>query len=83
MSSHSDRPCLTPMVKYVGNMHGNEVHGRELLLRLVSHLLKEYTAGTVPDIKALLDGTDIHIVPTMNPDGFTRWPRSKYLISGN
>ena len=65
------RSCLTPMVKYVGNMHGNEVHGREMILRLAKELLEKYSSGA-DDIRDLLDHTDIHLLPTMNPDGFSR-----------
>ncbi|PSN45052.1 hypothetical protein C0J52_04007 [Blattella germanica] len=46
-----------PDVKYVANMHGNE-----------AYLVTSYNSD--PYIKWLLDNTRIHILPSMNPDGF-------------
>lgn len=57
-----------PEFKYVGNMHGNEVVGREVLLALVS-LLSE-NKDNDPRISWLIEHTRIHILPSMNPDGY-------------
>ena len=58
------------MVKYVANMHGDEAVGRELMIALSEYLAKSY--GKNERITNLLDTTEIHIVPTMNPDGFEK-----------
>ncbi|KAM4748863.1 carboxypeptidase M [Rhinophrynus dorsalis] len=57
-----------PEFKYVANMHGDEVVGRELMLHLIEHLVTNYQSD--PEITQMIDKTRIHIMPTMNPDGF-------------
>lgn len=61
---------LTPMVKYVGNMHGDETIGRQLLIYLAQYLLYNYHSNF--EVAQLINSTDIYLMPTMNPDGFER-----------
>ena len=68
-----------PEFKYIANMHGNEVVGKEILLRLIvffCDVLRNEEHEVPSDkfdklkIKWLLYNTDIHIMPSMNPDGW-------------
>ena len=76
----SDQPGVhepgEPEVKYVANMHGNEVTGRETLLHLAQILLEGH--GTDPSLTRLVDSTRIHLLITMNPDGYSRARKGDY-----
>ena len=61
------RKLLKPQVKLTANMHGDEMVGRELLLSLARALCEQY--GYDPDITKLLRTVEIHLVPSLNPDG--------------
>lgn len=67
-SSPNEHVLLRPEVKYIGNMHGNEVVGLEVLLYLIEHLLTSNDSQVID----LMTRTRIWIMPSMNPDGLAR-----------
>lgn len=68
----TDKPYETepgePMFKYIANMHGNEVIGRQVLIYLIAYLLENY--GRNERVTKLINSTNIFIMPSLNPDGF-------------
>ena len=56
-----------PEVRYIAAMHGDEVVGKEMCVNLIHLLTDGY--GSDPRVTALVDSTEIWILPSMNPDG--------------
>ncbi|XP_078269697.1 carboxypeptidase X (M14 family), member 2 [Rhinoraja longicauda] len=71
----SDNPGVhevgEPEFHYSSGAHGNEVLGRELILLLMQFICQAYLAGN-PRIKHLVEETRIHLVPSINPDGYEK-----------
>jgi hypothetical protein len=56
-----------PKVFYTSTMHGDELAGYVLMLRLADYLLKNYSLDS--QVKNLVDNLEIWINPLANPDG--------------
>ena len=59
-----------PEVFYSSSMHGDEIGGFVLMLRLADYLLKNYNINS--RVKNLVDNLEIWINPLSNPDGTYR-----------
>jgi hypothetical protein len=56
-----------PEFSYSSTMHGDETTGYITMLHLIDYLLKGYPADA--QVKKLVDGLQIYIMPLENPDG--------------
>lgn len=63
---------------YSSSIHGDELTGFVLMLRLIDHLLSNY--GTDEEATRLVNGMQIYINPISNPDG--AYKRSENDVSG-
>jgi len=63
-------PAFIPLVRLVGNIHGDEAVGREMMLRFAVYLAKQHGTGGDEAVTKLLRTTRVQIIPSMNPDGF-------------
>lgn len=65
---------VRPEFKFIANMHGDEIVGRELMVYLIRDLVTNY--GKNPAITNLVNNVQIYILPSMNPDGAAAQRRS-------
>lgn len=68
--NNQQRPLLTPMFKYVANMHGDETIGYQLVIYLIQYLINNYEHNK--RVKQIIDTTDVFLMPSMNPDGYAK-----------
>lgn len=84
IGSQAARDAAVPSdVQLIGNMHGDETASAEILLRFAWDLCRRY--GQSEDelgVTRLLDTTVLHILPTMNPDGYDAKPRTRNNAQG-
>jgi murein tripeptide amidase MpaA len=67
-----------PELKYISSIHGDEVVGYDMLIRLIQLLTSQY--GIDPRITNIVNNTEIWINPMLNPDGYAAV--SRYNANG-
>ncbi|MEI7499170.1 MAG: M14 family zinc carboxypeptidase [Bacteroidota bacterium] len=68
LSGASSQKGPKPQVLYTGMHHAREPIGMMHLLFYIYYLLENYS--TNPEIKYLVDNTEMFFIPIMNPDGY-------------
>lgn len=79
ISDNVDSLEAEPRFLYTSSMHGDELVGYILMLRLADYLLKNY--GTDSLVTRLVDDLEIWINPLANPDGTYR--SGNHTVSGS
>lgn len=74
ISDNANLDEVEPEFKFISSMHGDEITGRELTIRLIQDLLSSY--GKESRITNLINNTEIFIMPSMNPDGSEKRERA-------
>jgi hypothetical protein len=67
ISNHPGRPENEPRVAFLGCHHAREWMSVEVPLQLANYLIKNYDKDE--RVKAIVDSSEIWIVPLVNPDG--------------
>lgn len=67
ISDNVNQSEAEPQFLYSSSMHGDELTGYILMLRLINHLLTNY--GTNSEVADLVNNMEIYINPLANPDG--------------
>lgn len=68
ISDKPDEKEAEPAFKFIGNVHGDEPVGRELLILLANWLCDNHIKD--PLARLIIENLHLHILPSMNPDGF-------------
>jgi hypothetical protein len=65
-----------PAVLFVGQHHGEEIIGVEIVMNEMNQLLSNF--GKDPFITSILENNEVWFVPTVNPEGYNFVSRSYY-----
>jgi carboxypeptidase D len=79
-ASHFSSPdytpsSLSPSFLYIGNMHGDEPLGRQLMVYLAEELCSQAGKGKDLVVDRIVESGSVHLLFSMNPDGFDLFRR--------
>jgi carboxypeptidase T len=58
-----------PEILFMGTHHGNEKPGYEVCLYFIQYLVDHYQNDSTPEVRNVINTTQIYILPMVNPDG--------------
>jgi carboxypeptidase T len=58
-----------PEVLFMGAHHGNEKPSYEVCLYFIQYMVEHYDNASTPEVRDVINGTQIYILPMVNPDG--------------
>ncbi|MBN8682153.1 MAG: immune inhibitor A [Chitinophagales bacterium] len=70
MSDNADSDEAEPEVLYTALHHAREPNGLSQMLYFMWFLLENYQNPEYPELKYLLDNTELYFIPCVNPDGY-------------
>ena len=71
LSDNVDQEEDEPGVLFMAAHHGNEWPGVEICLFFIRYMLENYQNTSLPEIKNIMNTTQIYLLPMVNPDGVT------------
>jgi carboxypeptidase T len=71
LSDNVDQEEDEPGVLFMAAHHGNEWPGIEICLFFIRYIVEQYDNDTIPEIRDVINTTQIFLIPMVNPDGVT------------
>ena len=69
ISDNVNQQETEPEVLFMGAYHGNEKPGYEVCLYFIQYLVEHYQNTSTPEVREIINTTQIYVLPMVNPDG--------------
>jgi len=80
LSAAPDTETPEPEIRILGGIHGDECMSVELVLEIADYLIQSY--GEEQFATELLDGTELLLIPSLNPDGYAALKAYRFNANG-